>query len=327
MSHAGAPVGGLLVLVDPVARRLDGESVRIAKDVLSAGAAAKICLPDSQEEFARALARRGHRQPVIVGDDRALVRAVGLLHRERALSEGAVSLIPVGPAGSLVLALQLGVPLSAVSAARAVLDGAVGMRDLLVDDSDGVVLGGIGIPPPPAGAAAGSRPGSGGVPRPAGPSVWNAYRSLVRTFARPPAGASSAGGSGGGHRLRVEADGVVLADVDRMVEGVTVSAREGDGLADVLVRMGAVTAVGLGSGSGSGAGPGAGSDSGAGSDAGPGSGSGSGSGRVVRVRASAVTVSGEDFRYRSDVGITGPVRRRTWTLHPGAWGLTLPLQR
>ncbi|WP_327309341.1 diacylglycerol kinase [Streptomyces sp. NBC_01298] len=315
MSHAGAPVGGLLVLVDPVARRLDGESVRIAKDVLSAGAAAKICLPDSREEFARALARRGHRQPVIVGDDRALVRAVGLLHRERALSEGAVSLIPVGPAGSLVLALQLGVPLSAVAAARAVLDGAVGMRDLLVDDSDGVVLGGIGIPPPPgpgSAAGSGSRSGAGGVPRPAGPSVWNAYRSLVRTFGRPAAGGPS--GAGGGHRLRVEADGVVLADVDGMVEDVAVSAREGDGLADVLVRMRAV-AAGAGSGSGSGSG------SGVGFVPGP------GSGRVVRVRASAVTVSGEDFRYRSDVGITGPVRRRTWTLHPGAWGLTLPLQR
>ncbi|MFF3216322.1 diacylglycerol kinase [Streptomyces sp. NPDC002886] len=313
MSHAGAPVGGLLVLVDPVARRLDGESVRIAKDVLSAGAAAKICLPDSREEFARALARRGHRQPVIVGDDRALVRAVGLLHRERALSEGAVSLIPVGPAGSLVLALQLGVPLSAVAAARAVLDGAVGMRDLLVDDSDGVVLGGIGIPPPPGpgpGAGAGSR--SGGVPRPAGPSVWNAYRSLVRTFGRPTAGGPSGTGTRGGHRLRVEADGVVLADVDGMVEDVAVSAREGDGLADVLVRMRAVAAA---------PGPGPGSGPGAGFVPGP------GAGRVVRVRASAVTVSGEDFRYRSDVGITGPVRRRTWTLHPGAWGLTLPLQR
>lgn len=315
MSHAGAPVGGLLVLVDPVARRLDGESVRIAKDVLSAGAAAKICLPDSREEFARALARRGHRRPVIVGDDRALVRAVGLLHRERALSEGAVSLIPVGPAGSLVLALQLGVPLSAVSAARAVLDGAVGMRDLLVDDSDGVVLGGIGIPPPPVAGPGGAR--SGGVPRPAGPSVWNAYRSLVRTFGRPPAGAAAgaAGGSGGGHRLRVEADGVVLADVDGMVDDLAVSAREGDGLADVLVRMRAAATAAPGLGPGSGPVPGSGPDS------------GPGSGRVVRVRASAVTVSGEDFRYRSDVGISGPVRRRTWTLHPGAWGLTLPLQR
>ncbi|NXY98899.1 diacylglycerol kinase, partial [Streptomyces sp. BR123] len=209
MSPAGAPVGGLLVLVDPVARRLDGESVRIARDVLSAGAAAKVCLPDSPEEFARALARRGHRRPVIVGDDRALVRAVGLLHRERALGEGAagaVSVIPVGQAGSLGLVRTLGVPLSAVSAARTVLDGVVGMRDLLVDDSDGVVLGGLRIPP--------VRPS---VPRPAGPSVRSAYRSLVRILVGPPP-APARGGTGGGHRLRVEADGVVLADVDRPVE-------------------------------------------------------------------------------------------------------------
>ncbi|MFE2284606.1 diacylglycerol kinase [Streptomyces sp. NPDC059443] len=301
MSHAGAPVGGLLVLVDPVARRLDGESVRIAKDVLSAGAAAKICLPDSPEEFARALARRGHRRPVIVGDDRALVRAVGLLYRERALSQGAISLIPVGQPGSLGLARQLGVPLSAVSAARAVLDGTVGMRDLLVDDSDGVVLGGIGIPPVRA------------VPRPAGPSVWSAYRSLVRTLVRPPVSAS---GGSGGHRLRVEADGVVLADVDRLVEDVTVTAREGDGLADVLVRLG---------GSDGGAGGGSG---GSGGGAGGGDGSAGGAAdRVVRARAATVTVSGPDFRYRADAAVTGPVRRRTWTLHPAAWGLTLPPQR
>ena len=46
----------LLVVVDPVARRADGESVRIAKDVIGAGAAgAKVCLPDGPEEFARAI--------------------------------------------------------------------------------------------------------------------------------------------------------------------------------------------------------------------------------------------------------------------------------
>lgn len=272
MSHAGAPVGGLLVLVDPVARRLDGESVRIAKDVLSAGAAAKICLPESQEEFARALARRGHRRPVIVGDDRALVRAVGLLHRERGLGEGALALVPVGPAGSLGLARSLGVPLSAVSAARAVLDGSVRVCDLLVDDSDGVVLGGLRIPSADRAAA---RPGT--------PSVWNAYRSLVRTLVRPPV-------SGAGRGLRVEADGVLLADVDEPVLDVSVAAR--DGLAEVVVRP-------RSGGSGTAGGP-----------------------RVARVRS--VTVSGADFRYRADAALTGPVRRRTWTLRPGAWKLTLP---
>ncbi|MEU7599952.1 diacylglycerol kinase [Streptomyces sp. NPDC040724] len=281
MSHAGAPVGGLLVLVDPVARRLDGESVRIAKDVLSAGAAAKICLPDSQEEFARALARRGHRQPVIVGDDRALVRAVGLLYRERALGEGALALVPVGPVGSLGLAGSLGVPLSAVSAARAVLDGAVRVCDLLVDDSDGVVLGALRIPP------------VRGIPRPAGPSVWSAYRSLVRTLVRPVAagagGGGGTGGSGGHHRLRVEADGVLLADVDQPVEDVSVRTCDDGGPAEVVVRTG-----------------------------------GGPAGSTVTARAKTVTVSGADFRYRADAAMTGPVRRRTWTLRPGAWTLTLP---
>ncbi|WP_374778358.1 diacylglycerol kinase [Streptomyces sp. NBC_01310] len=275
MSHAGAPVGGLLVLVDPVARRLDGESVRIAKDVLSAGAAAKICLPDSQEEFARALARRGHRQPVIVGDDRALVRAVGLLHRERGLGEGALALVPVGPVASLGLARSLGVPQSAVTAARAVLDGSVRICDLLVDDSDGVVLGGLRIPPLRAA-------------RPSRPSVWSAYRSLVRTLTRPAA----AGGAGAGHhRLRVEADGVLLADVDQLVEDVSVRIRDDGGPAEVVVRTG---------------------------------GGGGAAGSTVTVRAKTVTVSGADFRYRADAAMTGPVRRRTWTLRPGAWTLTLP---
>ncbi|MGW0366494.1 diacylglycerol kinase [Streptomyces sp. NPDC002990] len=285
MSHAGAPVGGLLVLVDPVARRLDGESVRIAKDVLSAGAAAKICLPDSQEEFARALARRGHRRLVIVGDDRALVRTVGLLHRERGLGEGALSLVPVGHAGSLKLARSLGVPLSAVPAARAVLDGSVRTCDLLVDDSDGVVLGGLRIPPLRT-----------AVPRAGGPSVWSAYRSLVRTLVGPP----GAGGGAGRHRLRVEADGVVLADVDRPVEDVSVATRDDGGLAEVVVRIG-------GSGSVAAGGDGGGRD-----------------GSAVRARAKTVTVSGADFRYRADAAMTGPVRRRTWTLLAGAWALTLP---
>lgn len=78
----------LLVIIDPVARSTDGESVRIAKDVLGAGAAStKVCLPESPEEFARMLQRRGSRRPVLIGDDRALVRTVALLHRRRELAD------------------------------------------------------------------------------------------------------------------------------------------------------------------------------------------------------------------------------------------------
>jgi hypothetical protein len=38
-----------------------------------------------------------------------------------------------------------------------------------------------------------------------------------------------------------------------------------------------------------------------------------------------ITVSGPDFRYRADAAVSGPVRRRTWTVWEGAWGLTLPV--
>ncbi|MFG2760329.1 diacylglycerol kinase [Streptomyces wuyuanensis] len=266
----------LLVVIDPVARRIDGESVRIAKDVLCAGAAAKICLPDGPEEFSRALARRGSRRPVVIGDDRALLRAAGLLHRARELADEALSLVPVGSGASVEVARSLGVPTGAVAAARAVLDGAAHHLDLLADDSDGVVLAGLRIPAGPA--AAGTGAGAAG---PAG-SVWHTCRSLVRTLVRPappaPTGVRT-------HRLRVEADGVLLSDLDEPVEDVRV--RAADGAAEVTVHRR------------SGPGP-------------------------VRTLAKVVTVSGADFRYRADTLVAGPVRRRTWTLRPKAWSLTLP---
>ncbi|WP_329026828.1 diacylglycerol kinase [Streptomyces sp. NBC_01423] len=275
-SGNGAP--HLLVVVDPVARRTDGESVRIAKDVLSAGSHAKICLPDSPGEFARALARRGGRRPVVIGDDRALRRAVSLLHREREPSMSALSLVPVGASDTLELAHSLGVPNGAVAAARTALDGAVRRLDLLVDDSDGVVLGALRIP------ALNSAPGTG-ADRSGVTAVWDTCRSLVRTLVRPappePPAVSPT------HRLRVEADGVVLNDLDRPVASVTVTSGCGeDGVAAVTIDA---------------------------PDAAP-----------VTMEAKAVTVSGADFRYRADIQVAGPVRTRTWTVRAGAWGLMLP---
>ncbi|MFJ8668458.1 diacylglycerol kinase [Streptomyces sp. NPDC093600] len=259
----------LLVVIDPVARRSDGESVRIAKDVLCAGAEAKICLPDTPEEFFRALARRGSRRPVVIGDDRALLRTVTFLHRERDLADGMLALVPIGAPGSLEVTHALGVPQSAVAAARAVLDGAVRRLDLLVDDSDGVVLGDLDVPAVPGDSLAF-----------APPSVWGTCRSLVRTLVRP----SPAQLVVRTHRLRVEADGVLLSDVDAPVEGVTV--RSLGGVADVTVRP-------------------------------P-------SGPAVHASARTLTVSGPDFRYRADSVVSGPVRRRTWAVRPEAWGLVLP---
>ncbi|MFJ7195674.1 MULTISPECIES: diacylglycerol kinase [unclassified Streptomyces] len=284
MSAAQPPGDGahqLLVVIDPVARRTDGESVRIAKDVLSAGSHAKICLPDGPEEFARALARRGSRRPVVVGDDRALRRAVAQLHREREPAGGVLSLIPVGTAAALELAQSLGVPMGAVAAARTALDGAARRLDLLVDDSDGVVLGALRIPAPST--LPGAVPGHTGVT-----AVWDSCRNLVRTLVRPAPAAPAAPVPT--HRLRVEADGVLLNDLDRPVESVTVTAQGGDGgLAEVVIRPPSAD--------------------------------------PVTAEAKAVTVSGADFRYRADIQVGGPVRTRTWTVRAGAWGLMLPAGR
>jgi hypothetical protein len=211
----------LLVIIDAAARQADGESVRIAKDVLSAGAAAKVCLPDGPEEFARALGRRGARRPVVIGDDRALVRAVTLLHQQRELAGCALSVVPVGDAA---LAESLGVPSGTVAAARAVLDGAERRLDLLVDDSDGVVLGTLGIPPARPGL---NPPVTVGADRP-----W--YRSLVRTLAPRPVRLPAVPAPRA-TRLRVEVDGETVVDLDQPVEAVSVTPGR-TGKASVEVR-------------------------------------------------------------------------------------------
>ncbi|MEU9284912.1 diacylglycerol kinase [Streptomyces sp. NPDC048275] len=289
----------LLVVIDPIARRHDGEAVRIAKDVLSAGAATKVCLPDGPEEFARALARRGGRRPVVVGDDRALLRAVSHLHRRRELAMCGLSLVPVG--GAVSLAQALGVPTGAVAAARAVLDGAERRLDLLVDDSDGVVLGALRIPSMASSseasrasrasrASASVREGAGdgaGV----GAHAWlRTCQSLVRTLAAArPARVASSGPGPGPTRLRVEVDGVTVVDLDQPVAGLSVTPGALGG-AEVVVRPVSV-----------------------GAEASP-----------LVVVGRRVTVSGADFRYRADSVVAGPVRTRTWMVQEGGWGLTLP---
>ncbi|MEU8618053.1 diacylglycerol kinase [Streptomyces sp. NPDC048623] len=280
----------LLVIIDPVARRSDGESVRIAKDVLSAGAEAKICLPDGPEEFARALARRGSRHPVVLGDDRALLRTVTLLQRERdrdrdrdpdsaggtAGGPTAVAMVPIGAPDRVATARALGVPPGTVAAARAVLDGAVRRLDLLVDDSDGVVLDRLDVP-----AAGPATPSPAPVAPTASPTVWDTCRSLVRTLVRPAPTALATPV----HRLRVEADGVLLSDLDTPLTGLTARAL-GGALALTLHPPGDAP--------------------------------------VRTATARTLTVAGPDFRYRADTAVTGPVRRRTWTVRAGAWALTVP---
>ncbi|SOD62478.1 hypothetical protein SAMN06297387_10654 [Streptomyces zhaozhouensis] len=255
----------MFIVIDPRARRVDGESVRIARDVLSAGAGGevRVCVLEQGEALPKGLARGNGRQLVIVGDDRALLRAVRLLHSEGRLSARPLGVVPVG--GSTAVASALGVPTDAVAASRAVLTGRTRRLDVLTDDAGGVVLGTLGIPAP-----RGRGPASG---------WWRAV-----PFPRPPRPGRPRGRAE--QRLRVEADGRLLADQDRPVAEVSV--RAANGLADVVVRPGPREVE-------------------------------------VRARASSVTVSGPTgFSYRANAVDLGPTRARTWTVLPGALPLTVP---
>ncbi|MGK5532053.1 diacylglycerol kinase family protein [Streptomyces sp. URMC 129] len=251
----------MLIVIDPTARQTDGEAVRIARDVLCAGVGAdgvKVCVLDQPQAMTRVLARRGGRRVVIVGDDGALLRAVRLLLRSGELGDASpLGMVPVGPGPTLAVARALGLPTDAVKASRAILTGGVRRVDVLTDDAGGVVLGALGIPAQRT--------------RLSGPTaLW------WRTVHRPR------------QRLRVEADGRVLADGDRPV--TEISLRAANGLAEVVVSPGQ---TGHGD---------------------------------VRARATSVTVSGPAFSYRADAVDSGPTRARTWTVRPGALRLAVPVR-
>lgn len=207
--------GQLLVLLDPVARRTDGESVRIARDVLSGGADVKVALPESPSELDRVLAHRGRRRPVVIGSDLALQRVLQALHRQRELGSDPVGMVPVGRPETVATGRSLGVPAQPVAAARAVLHGAARKLDLLVDDGGGVVFGGVRLH--------GHRPG-----RPSG------LRSLWAKLAAAEQGTSLTSEQ---PRLRVEVDGRVLVDVHEPVHRLQIRLAAGMGEMELLLHV------------------------------------------------------------------------------------------
>ncbi|MFI6153886.1 diacylglycerol kinase [Kitasatospora sp. NPDC051170] len=274
MSSQSTPVNGgpepILLLLDPVARQVDGESVRIAKDVLCGGADVKVAHPETPSELDRLLSHRGRRRPVVIGSDLALQRVLQALYRQRELGAEPVGMVPVGRAEEVAAARALGVPTEPVRAARAVLSGIARRLDLLVDDGGGVALGGVRII-------------GGGARRPVGRT--GGWRSLwAKLAAAEQANALSAEAVDHSPRVRVEADGRLLADVHRPVRLVELTL-PADGVLEVVVRA---------------------------------------LGAEVRARAASVSVVGRGFGYEADGHPVGPVRARTWTAHPGAWDLLLP---
>jgi len=201
----------LLVITDPAARSVDGESVRVAWDVLRAAAPAKIVVPADSAELERALARRGRRRVVVVAGDGGVHAVVRLLERRGELAETPLGVVPVAahPGAGNGLATALGLPAEPAKAARVALGEHDRALDLLVDDLGGVALRSVRI-------GHGVRP-----VRPASLTGPAARKTLRQMWDRATHSVSSAVGQAG-HRLRVEADGEVLADTDRPLLSVRV---------------------------------------------------------------------------------------------------------
>ena len=358
MSAARSLGDALLVVVSPAALALDGESVRVARDVLGAAFEVKLAVPASLADLERTLSRKGGKRLVVIGDDHALHLVVQLLHEHAGLASGPVGIIPVGKREKVALARSLGAAGRPVDAARAVVRGDARPQGLLVDENGGVVLGGLRIPGrggPGHGLGAAAEPVRGGAPG-------------VRGAAPPerPSIPEQRDGDAAGRSLRANKDGAGrgavhppllparcadwgsrLGRTARAVAAQLYPARsvhgqalrvEADGrlLADLdhpimLVaawnagtRGGAATATRDGGQGGQGA---------FGGRSGPGGlmevlvSTPSAAGGLLRVRARQITVTGgpaADFTYEADDAPGGPVHQRTWTIEPAAWHLTVP---
>ncbi|UGQ15095.1 diacylglycerol kinase [Yinghuangia sp. ASG 101] len=329
----------LLVITDPAARSVDGESVRVALDVLRAAAPAKIVVPADSAELERALARRGRRRVVVVAGDGGVHSVVRLLERGGELAETPLGVVPVAarPGADNALAAALGLPAEPAKAARVALGGHDRALDLLLDDLGGVALRSVRI----GNGVRAVRPASL-----AGPAARKTLRQMWDVAVHS---VSSAVGPAG-HRLRVEADGAVLADTDRPLFSVHVgcddrgnSPAESGTSAEPPTAVVQERSVGTDGPEPSGA---------TRTQPAPATGTASvlvtgyaAAGRfglpaqtrgterasddaaahgLVEVRAREITVCGDDFTYEADAMATGPVRLRTWTVRAAGWRLYVP---
>jgi len=287
---------GHLLVVSRRAGSTDEEEVRAAVDVLGA----ELALCSAPDDLEHALDRLDGRTLVIAGGDGSLHLAVTKLHLREALAGTRIGLVPLGTGNDLARAL--GIPLDPEQAAVLVRDGRPQPTDLVLDDAGGIVVNAAHV-----GIGAEAAQHAGALKPRLGPAAY-------------PVGAVRAGLRATGWRLRVEVDGQVVSDSHRRTLMVGIGNGRGigggtpllphalvdDGLLDVMVckatgpfariRFGAALA----------------------------SGEHLSDPQVRFARGRSVTVSGEAVGVNSD-GETGvEVRRRTWTVSPGAFTLIRP---
>ena len=299
------PVESLLLITNSEAGGAESAGIEIALDALRQGADVEVAGTANPGELDSVLHRAGGRPIVVAGGDGSLHAVVAALHRRHELAERTLGLIPLGTGNDFARAL--GLPLEPAESARALLAGRPRPMDLIVDELGGVVVNSVH-----AGASAqASRRGA-------------RWKERLGRFGIGilgyPIGAALAAVKPPFVRLRVEADGEVVADMDKHVLMVAVGngtsvgggteltpyADPADGKLDVMVSLatGPVDRFAYAWHLRKGEHP-------ARDD-------------VISLRASQVTISGEDFWLAADGEIDGPERRRAWHVEPGAYTMIVP---
>jgi diacylglycerol kinase (ATP) len=281
------------------------EGLEIALGVLREDADVELATTNNPGELDGVLHRAGCRSIVVAGGDGSLHAVVTALHRRHELAERTLGLIPLGTGNDFARAL--GVPLDPAEAAAALLSGSARRMDLIVDELGGVVVNNVH-----AGASAqASRRGARWKKRlgPYGFGILGYPIGAALASIKPPF-----------VRLHVEADGQVVSDMDKHILMVAIGngtsvgggteltpdADPTDGRLDVMVsfatgpleRFGYAWSLRQ-------------ADHPQRDD-------------VISLRAQQVTISGEDFFLAADGEISGPERRRSWHLEPGAYAMLVP---
>lgn len=281
------------------------EGLEIALEVLREDADVELASTKNPGELDGVLHRAGCRSIVVAGGDGSLHAVISALHRRHELSKRTLGLVPLGTGNDF--ARTLGIPLDPAEAAGIVLSGSPRRMDLILDELGGVVVNSVH-----AGASAQASRRGGRWKRRLGPygfGILGYPIGAVIASVRPPF-----------VRLRIEADGSVISDMDQHILMIAVGngasvgggteltpgADPEDGKLDVMVSFATgpwarvAYAWHLRTG-----------DHQERND-------------VVTVRASQVTISGENFFLSADGEISGPERRRSWHLERGAYSLIVP---
>ena len=295
----------MLLLANADAGGEQEEALDVAVGILREATDVEVCHTSNPGELDGVLQRAGSRSLVVAGGDGSLHAVIKALHRRHELDRHPIGLIPLGTGNDF--ARTVGVPLDPADAAAQLLRSQPQPTDLIVDELGGVVVNNVH-----AGASAQASRKAVGWKERLGP-----FGLGIVAY---PIGAAVAAVKPPFIRLRIEADGEVVADMDRHVLMVAVGngasvgggtelnpdADPQDGKLDLMVSFatGAAARFGyalqlL-------------------------RGSHEDRGDVESRRASQVTISGEDFWISADGEISGPEKRRSWHVEPGAYQLLLP---